>query len=79
MAALAAAGESVGFMVVGIGAAIGLTMQYLGRGLAAEFVVAASFLAMIGCLMAKFFTIALYTANSQRSRNGANFLGNEDD
>jgi len=63
--ALAVGGPSVSVMVVGIGAAIGLTMQYLGRGITARFVVAASFIAMIGFLVAKLFTIALYTVKSE--------------
>lgn len=68
VASLAAGGPSISVMIVAIGAAIGLTVQFLGRGIAGRFAVAASVLAMISYPLTKFFTIALYTSTRRLSR-----------
>lgn len=66
VAALAAGGPSISVMIVAVGAAIGLAMQNLGRGITTNFAVAASVLAMISYPVAKLFTIALYTAKMEQ-------------
>ena len=66
VAALAAGGPSISVLIIGIGAAIGLAMQFLGRGIDTKFAVAASVLAMISYPVAKLFTIALYTAKVEQ-------------
>ncbi|HNP64377.1 MAG TPA: hypothetical protein PKH39_10630 [Woeseiaceae bacterium] len=64
--ALVVGGDSVSVLVIGIGAAIGLSMQYLGRGITTDFTVVASLLAALSYPVAKFFTIALYTVKLER-------------
>lgn len=44
-------------LAAGIGIAIGLTMQFLGRGIERNFAVAASVLALLGCMLGNMFAI----------------------
>lgn len=64
--ALVVGGDSVSVLVIAIGAAIGLSMQYLGRGITTDFTVVASLIAALSYPVAKFFTIALYTVKLDR-------------
>ena len=64
--AVAAGGMVFRVMAAGIGVAIGLAMQFLGRGIDSKFPVAASVLAVLGCLLGKYFAIVMLTAKGQR-------------
>ena len=50
------ANYSVPFLVLGLGAFIGLTVQYLGRGIGSRFVLLASILSIGACLLGYYFT-----------------------
>ena len=52
--AIVAAGYSASFIAIGLGAIIGLTIQFLGRGIESKFVVLASVLAVVGCILGNF-------------------------
>ena len=68
---IAGGGYSVGFMAAGIGAVVGLAMQYLGRGVRLRFAIAASILAIVGIFLGNVFTIAIPAAYAP----GASILG----
>jgi len=57
-------GATYSFMSAGIGLAVGLTMQFLGRGIDYRFPLVASILALIGCLLGNMFTLVIYVARS---------------
>jgi len=59
---LASGGFSYSFMAIGIGIAIGFTMQYLGKGIATRFAVVASIYAVLGCILGNLFAAVLYVA-----------------
>ncbi len=61
VAAVLADGSSITVLVVAIGAIIGLTIQFLGRGVSTAFVVLGALLGLLSFVVAKLFTIALYT------------------
>jgi hypothetical protein len=54
-AIIVVAGYSVSFMAIALGAIVGLTIQFLGRGIESKFVILASVLAVIGCILGNFF------------------------
>lgn len=58
----AAAGYSVSYMAIGVGAIVGLAIQFLGRGLEFRFVILASVLAVVGCILGNFFAGLLLIA-----------------
>jgi len=53
---------SYGFAAVGIGIAVGISMQYLGRGIGMKFAVAASVYTIAGCLLGNVFRVAMELA-----------------
>lgn len=48
---------SYGFAAVGIGIAVGISMQYLGRGIDTKFAVAAAVYTIAGCLLGNVFRV----------------------
>lgn len=48
---------SYGFAAAGIGTAVGISMQYLGRGIDTKFVVAAALFTVAGCLLGNVFRV----------------------
>ncbi len=53
---------SYGFAAAGIGIAVGIPMQYLGRGIEMKFAVAASACTIAGCLLGNVFSVVLNPA-----------------
>lgn len=56
------AAYAVAFMSVGVGIIVGFTIQYLGRGVQTKFVVLASILAVVGCILGNVFALLLLQA-----------------
>ena len=50
---------SYGFAAAGIGIAVGISMQYLGRGIETKFAVAASVYTIAGCLLGNVFRVVM--------------------
>lgn len=59
---VASGGFSYSFMPAGIGAAIGIAVQFLGRGISSKFAILASILAIIGCLLGNLFAGVMVVA-----------------
>jgi len=53
---------SYGFAAVGIGIAVGISMQYLGRGIRTRFAVVASVYTIVGCVLGNLFRVIMYLA-----------------
>ena len=53
---------SYGFAAAGIGIVVGLSMQYLGRGIEIKFAVAALVYTIAGCVLGNVFRVVLYLA-----------------
>ncbi len=53
---------SYGFAAAGIGIAVGISMQYLGRGIKMKFAVAASVYTIAGCVLGNVFRVVTYLA-----------------
>ncbi|RLA30982.1 MAG: hypothetical protein DRR11_10755 [Gammaproteobacteria bacterium] len=49
------AGYTVSYLAIGLGAFIGFTIQFLGRGIESRYTVLASILAIVGCVLGNFF------------------------
>jgi hypothetical protein len=63
---IGAGGFTYSFVAVGIGVFVGLTMQFLGRGIDARFPVLASVYTVGGCLLGNMFTIIIYIARAEK-------------
>jgi len=59
---MGSSGTTYSFMAAGIGLAVGLTMQYLGRGIDTKFAVVASVYAITGCLLGNLFAVVIHVA-----------------
>ena len=57
-------GFSYGFAAVGIGIAVGISMQYLGRGIKMKFAVAASVYTIAGCVLGNVFRVVMNLARA---------------
>lgn len=55
---------SYGFAAAGIGIAVGISMQYLGRGIKTKFAVAASAYTIAGCLLGNVFRVVMQQARA---------------
>ncbi len=53
---------SYGFAAAGIGIAVGIAMQYLGRGIKMKFAVAASVYTIAGCVLGNVFRVVMHLA-----------------
>jgi hypothetical protein len=53
---------SYGFAAAGIGIAVGLSMQFFGRGIGTKFAVAASLYTIAGCVLGNVFRVVLNPA-----------------
>ncbi len=51
-------------LAAGLGVAIGFAMQYVGRGIATKFTVAAAACAALGCLLSNLFAVAMRIARA---------------
>ena len=61
---------SYGFAAAAIGIVVGLSMQFLGRGIEAKFAILASAYTIAGCVLGEMFRIVMLQA---RSRSGSPF------
>ena len=61
------AGYAVSFMAIGVGVLVGITIQYLGRGIESKFTVLASVLAVVGCVLGNVFAALILTARAARA------------
>jgi hypothetical protein len=52
----------IGYMAVAIGAGVGFTMRYFGKGIDQEFGIAGATIALLSCLLGNFFCIVGFTA-----------------
>ena len=59
-------GTSYSFMAAGIGAAIGFTMQFLGRGIDGKFAVVASVYAVLGCVLGNLLAVVLMISKADQ-------------
>ena len=50
-----AAGYLVSYLAIALGAFVGFTIQFLGRGIESRYAVLASILAVVGCVLGNFF------------------------
>ena len=64
--ALGSGGVAYSFMAAGIGVVIGLTMQFLGRGISTRFAIVASIYAVLGCILGNLFVVVLYAARANQ-------------
>jgi hypothetical protein len=55
---------SYGFAAAGIGIAVGISMQYLGRGIKMKFAVAASVYTIAGCVLGNVFRVVMDLARA---------------
>ena len=55
---------SSGFAAAGIGIAVGISMQYLGRGIQMKFAVAASLYTIAGCILGNLFRVVMNSARA---------------
>ena len=55
---------SYGFAAAGIGIAVGIPMQYLGRGIKMKFAVAASLYTIAGCVLGNVFRVVMDLARA---------------
>lgn len=53
---------SYGFSAAGIGIAVGLSMQFLGRGISMKFAVAATIYTIVGCVLGNLFRVVMEQA-----------------
>ena len=58
---------SYGFAAAGIGIAVGIPMQYLGRGIKTKFAVAASLYTIAGCVLGNVFRVVVGLARARRT------------
>jgi hypothetical protein len=55
---------SYGFVAAGVGIVIGLSMQFLGRGISMKFAVVATVYAITGCVLGNLFRVIIELAQS---------------
>ena len=55
---------SYGFVAAGVGIVIGLSMQFLGRGISMKFAVVATVYAIIGCVLGNLFRVIIELAQA---------------
>ena len=58
---------SYGFAAAGIGIAVGISMQYLGRGIVTKFAVAAALYTIAGCVLGNLFRAVIDLARGDAS------------
>lgn len=60
-----ATGLKIGYMALAIGAGVGFTMQFLGKGIDQKFGIAGAIIAVLSCVLGNFFTIMGYISNQE--------------
>ena len=55
---------SYGFVAAGVGIVIGLSMQFLGRGISMNFAVVATVYAIVGCVLGNLFRVIIELAQA---------------
>lgn len=55
----------IGYMAIAIGAGIGFSMRYFGKGIDSIFGITGAVIAILSCLLGNFFSIVGFAANSQ--------------
>lgn len=58
-------GFQIGYMAIAIGAGVGLSMRYVGKGIDQKFGITGGFIALISCLLGNFFSLVGIIANSE--------------
>lgn len=58
-------GYQIGYMAIAIGAVVGLSMRYLGKGIEQIFGITGGAIAIFSCLLGNFFSIIGFIANSE--------------
>lgn len=58
-------GYQIGYMAIAIGAAVGITMRYFGKGIDQIFGVSGAIIAILSCVLGNFFSIIGFVSNSQ--------------
>jgi len=58
-------GFQIGYMAIGIGAGVGLSMKIVGKGLDQNFGISGGIIALISCLLGNFLSIIGFIANSE--------------
>lgn len=65
-AAITVATESqIGYMAIAIGAGVGLTMRYIGKGIDQIFGITGAIIAILSCLLGNFFSMIGFAANQE--------------
>lgn len=55
----------IGYMAIAVGAGVGLSMRYLGKGIDLVFGITGGIIALVSCLLGNFFSIIGFLANSE--------------
>jgi len=55
----------IGYMAIAIGAAVGFSMRYIGKGIDQIFGVSGAIIAVLSCVLGNFFSIIGFVANSE--------------
>ena len=58
-------GYQIGFMAIGVGFLVGLSVQFAGKGIDKIFGVMGAALALIGCLLGNYFTAVHFVAEAE--------------
>ncbi len=60
-----ATGYQIGYMAIAIGAAVGLSMRFTGKGIDQIFGISGGIIAIFSCLLGNFFSIVGYVADAE--------------
>jgi len=58
-------GYQIGYMAIAIGAAVGFSMRFMGKGIDQVFGISGGAIALLSCVLGNFFTIIGFIANSE--------------
>ena len=58
-------GFQIGYMAIAIGAGVGLSMRFIGKGIDQIFGISGGIIALLSCLLGNFFSIIGFIANSE--------------
>ena len=58
-------GFQIGYMAIAIGAGVGLSMRFIGKGIDHIFGISGGIIALLSCLLGNFFSIIGFIANSE--------------
>jgi hypothetical protein len=58
-------GFQIGYMAIGIGAGVGFSMRFIGKGIDQYFGISGGIIALLSCLVGNFFSIIGFIANAE--------------